>query len=65
MEGYILGIGKLTSKFVRAGLFIAGILLGFPETVSDIIGLITSAVLIISIIAYKNFSKGTSVATGN
>ena len=57
LEGYILGLGEIKSKLYRSGLLVAGILLGFPETVSDIIGVIISASVILIIFACHKLEK--------
>jgi len=45
MEGYLLGVGKIP-KWTRPILFINGLMLGYPEYLTDIIGLILAALMI-------------------
>ena len=46
MEGYLLWVGNLP-QWTRPFLFITGLLLGYPDWVSDIAGLILSGIVII------------------
>ncbi len=45
LEGYIFGLGQ-TPKWARPLLFASGLLLGFPESVTDVLGLILGAAII-------------------
>jgi TRAP-type uncharacterized transport system fused permease subunit len=45
LEGYIVGLGK-TPKWARPFLFASGLLLGFPEGRTDVLGLILGAAII-------------------
>jgi len=45
MEGYLLGVGKIP-KWTRPILFINGLMLGYPEYLTDIVGLILAALMI-------------------
>lgn len=57
MEGYLIGLGKLTAWWSRVLLFTSGILLGIPEWRTDILGLIIGSVFAGIVVLQKRSSK--------
>ncbi len=49
LEGYLVGVGKLP-VWTRPVLFVAGVALGFPEVITDIIGIVM-AIIVVGIVA--------------
>ncbi|MFC1929377.1 TRAP transporter permease [Chloroflexota bacterium] len=52
LEGYLLGVGRLSVPF-RISLIVSGLLLGFPETQSDIAGICIAAFTILVHVAMQ------------
>lgn len=45
-EGYLIGVGRLRG-WMRAPLFVAGLLIGFPEWISTAVGLVVTAMIVL------------------
>ncbi|MFC1798278.1 TRAP transporter permease [Thermodesulfobacteriota bacterium] len=55
MEGYILKLGKV-NIFIRPLFFLGGVLLGFPNSLTDFMGIITIVLSICVVLVTKRFS---------
>jgi TRAP-type uncharacterized transport system fused permease subunit len=61
LEGYLLKVGKL-EKWARPPLFVAGVLIAFPEWRTDAIGAVIAAAVIVLMILIRRKQEALPTA---